>query len=136
MGVPLLILSFAVYNLLAFLEAPFSWTDEIAHFRMKSEGDWGLTAGDALVAGTILILLVEAIRSGRTGRSIMDHILATALFVAMLAEFVLVKEASSTTFFFLLIISFVDVVSGYAFGVRRRLRKVAPVAPETVSAGG
>ena len=95
-----------------------------------------LTAGDALAAGTILILLVEAIRSGRTGRSIMDHILATALFVAMLAEFVLVKEASSTTFFFLLIISFVDVVSGYAFGVRRRLRKVAPVAPETVSAGG
>ena len=42
----------------------------------------------------------------------------------MLAEFVLMKEAASTTFFFLLIISFVDVVGGYAFGVRRRLRKV------------
>ena len=136
MGVPLLILSFAIYNLLAFLEAPFSWTDEVAHFRMKSEGEWALTAGDALVAGTILILLVEIIRSARAGRSIVDHILATALFLVMLAEFLLMKEAASTTFFFLLIISFVDVVGGYAFGVRRRLRKVIPAAQGTVDAGG
>ena len=136
MGVPLLILSFAIYNLLAFLEAPFSWTDEVAHFRMKSDGEWGLTAGDALVAGTILILLVEIIRAARAGRSIVDHILATALFLGMLAEFVLVKEAASTTFFFLLIISFVDVVGGYAFGVRRRPHKVIPAAQETVDAGG
>jgi hypothetical protein len=131
MGVPLLILSFAIYNLVAFLEAPFSWTDEIWHFRMKSEGEWGLTAGDILVAGSILILLIEIVRSGRARRGMMDHILSIMLLLGMLAEFVLVKEASTTTFFLLLIVSFVDAVGGLAIGAKRP-REVDATVPETI----
>jgi hypothetical protein len=119
MGVPLLIISLAIYNIFVFLMPGFVWTDEIAHFRMKSEGEWGLTAGDLMVAGSILILAVEMVRAGRGGRSIVDHILSTLLFVGMMAEFVLVKEAASTTFFLLVLISFVDVTGGFATGIRK-----------------
>ena len=122
MGVPLLIISLAIYNILVFLMPGFVWTDEIAHFRMKSEGEWGLTAGDIMVAGSILILGVEMVRAGRGGRSIVDHILSTLLFVGMMAEFVLVKEAATTTFFLLILISFVDVTGGFATGIRKARR--------------
>jgi|SRR6516165_1829509 hypothetical protein len=136
MGVPLLILSFAIYNILAFLMPGFVWTDEIAHFRMKSEGEWGLTASDIMVAVSILILAVEMMRAGRAGRSIVDHILAMLLFVGMMAEFLLVKEAASTTFFFLLLIGFVDVTGGFAMGIRKAHRGAPSVEAENAPAGG
>ena len=135
MGVPLLIISLAIYNIFVFLMPGFVWTDEIAHFRMKSEGEWGLTAGDIMVAGSILILAVEMVRAGRGGRSIVDHILSTLLFVGMMAEFVLVKEAASTTFFLLVLISFVDVTGGFAMGIRR-VHRGAPSGAENAEAGG
>src|ERR1700686_5469632 len=123
-GVPLLIFSFAIYNILAFLMPGFSWTQELWHFRMKSEVDWGLTAGDLMVAGSIL-LLVEMLKSGRmTRRTVMDHILSMILFIGMMVEFVMVKEAASTTFFLLLVIAFVDVAGGFAVGRRTARRDV------------
>jgi hypothetical protein len=135
MGVPLLIISLAIYNILVFLMPGFVWTDEIAHFRMKSEGEWGLTAGDIMVAGSILILAVEMVRAGRGGRSIVDHILSTLLFVGMMAEFVLVKEAAATTFFLLLLISFVDVTGGFATGIRKAHRGAPSGEAEDAHAG-
>jgi hypothetical protein len=132
-GVPLLIFSFAIYNILAFLMPGFSWTQELWHFRMKSEGDWGLTAGDLMVAGSILLLLVEMLKSGRmTRRTVMDHILSMILFIGMMVEFVMVKEAASTTFFLLLVIAFVDVAGGFAVGRRTTRRDVSASGVENV----
>jgi hypothetical protein len=136
MGVPLLIIPLAIYNILAFLIPGFVWTDEVAHFRMKSEGEWGVTSGDIMVAGSILILAVEMMRAGRAGRSIVDHMLSTLVFIGMMVEFVLVKEAASTTFFLLLLISFVDVSGGFAMGVRRSHRGTAAGEVENAPAGG
>jgi hypothetical protein len=136
MGVPLLIIPLAIYNILAFLIPGFVWTDEVAHFRMKSEGEWGVTSGDIMVAGSILILAVEMMRAGRAGRSIVDHMLSTLVFIGMMVEFVLVKEAASTTFFLLLLISFVDVTGGFAMGVRRSHRGTATGEVENAPAGG
>jgi hypothetical protein len=136
MGVPLLIIPLAIYNILAFLIPGFVWTDEVAHFRMKSEGEWGVTSGDIMVAGSILILAVEMMRAGRAGRSIVDHMLSTLVFIGMMVEFVLVKEAASTTFFLLLLISFVDVTGGFAMGVRRSHRGTATGEVESAPAGG
>jgi hypothetical protein len=135
MGVPLLIIPLAIYNILAFLIPGFVWMDEIAHFRMKSAGEWGVTSGDIMIAGSILTLAVEMMRAGRAGRSIVDHMLSTLVFIGMMVEFVLVKEAASTTFFLLLLISFVDVTGGFAMGVRRSHREV-PAEAENAPAGG
>ena len=132
MGVPLLIIPVTIYAILAFLMPGFVWT---ARFHMKSEGEWELTSGDILVAVSILILAVEMMRAGRAGRSIMEHILSTLLFIGMMAGFVLVKEAASTTFFLLLLISFVDMTGGFSMGIRRAHRG-APAEVESAPAGG
>ena len=51
-------------------------------------------------------------------RSVMDHMLAMALFIGMLVEFLLVKQAGTSTFFLLMIIALVDVLAGFIIGMR------------------
>jgi hypothetical protein len=125
-GFPLLIVPFAVYNIIAFLTPGLGWAQEIASVRMISQADWKLAVGDLLVALSILILFVEIAKSTRMStRAIVDHMLSTLLFIGMLVEFLLVKQAASATFFLLLVISFVDVVAGFTITIRTAKRDIA-----------
>jgi len=133
-GVPLMIFAFAVYNIIAFLMPGFSWMAELLRFRMMSGGEWGMSGGDSMVAGAILILLFELVRSARINqRTIVEHILALVLFVGMLVEFLMVPETATATFFLLLVISFVDVVGGFAIGMRAGQRSISLESTENVN---
>jgi hypothetical protein len=125
-GLPLLLVPFALYNLLMFLVPDFSWQREIWHVHMRSGGDWVLTLADAIVAGSVVILLIEMLRAARRAsrRTIMDHVLSMILFVAMLVEFMTVKVVASSTFFLLLVVSFVDVAAGFAVSIRSAPRDI------------
>jgi hypothetical protein len=126
LGVPLLIFSFAIYNIVAFLLTGFMWSNEIAQFKLASGSDFHVTAGDLIVGGSILILLIEMVKAARLSRrSIIDHILSMVLFVAMLIEFLLVPQAGTATFLLLLVISFVDVTGGFAVSIRAAQRDVS-----------
>ncbi len=133
LGVPLLILPFAVYNILAFLMPGFSWTAELWRFHMSSGGEWAITSGDLIVGASILILLIESIKSARVSRrSIVDHLLSMLLFIGMLIEFLMVREAASTTFFLMLVIGFVDVIGGFAITTRAAQRDISITDVESV----
>jgi hypothetical protein len=125
-GLPLLLLPFALYNLLVFLTPGFAWDHEIWHVHMISGGDWSITPAVAIVAGSVVILLVEMLRAARRAsrRTIMDHVLSMILFVGMLVEFMAVKGVASATFFLLLVISFVDVAAGFAVSIRAARRDI------------
>jgi hypothetical protein len=136
LGVPLLIFPFAIYNIFAFVLQDFSWTAEIAALPMMSGGTLAISSSDVIVAGSILILLIEMIKAARMSRrSIVDHMLSMMLFVGMLAEFLLVKQAASTTFLLLLVISFVDVAGGFAVSIRAAQRDVSVSGVENVPTG-
>lgn len=136
LGVPLLIFAFAIYNIVAFLLPGFSWSGELLRFRMMSGAEWTLSAGDLMVAGAVVLLLIEMLKSARmTRRTIIDHILSMVLFVAMLVEFLMVPQTASATFFLLLVISFVDVAGGFAISVRAAQRDVSLTAVENVRHG-
>jgi hypothetical protein len=131
LGVPLLIFPFAIYNILVFLMPGFSWNGEFWHFRMTSGGEWGITAGDLMIAGSIVILLIEVLKAARMSRrTIIDHLLSMMLFVGMLVEFLMVRQVASTTFFLLLVISFVDVAGGFAVSIRAAQRDISVDAAE------
>src|SRR4051812_42235054 len=107
-GFPLLVVPFAIYNIVAFLLPGLSWTTPIATFHLVSGQDWTVTSEDLLLTISILILAVEVTKSTRLGsRSIVDHVLSMVVFIAMLVEFLLVKQAGSSTFFIMMIISIV-----------------------------
>jgi hypothetical protein len=47
-----------------------------------------------------------------------------ALFVAMLVEFLLVRQAGTSTFFLLMIIALVDVLAGFIVSIRSSQRRL------------
>jgi hypothetical protein len=136
-GFPLLLVPFAIYNIVAFLMPGVSWTGTLATVHMMSGADWAMSGGDMLVALAVLLLFVEMMKAARAGaRGFVDHGLSVLLFLGMLAEFLLVKQAAAATFFLLLVMSFFDVVGGVTLALRARRREViiapAEPAPEPV----
>ena len=125
LGFPLLLIPFAIYNMIVFLTPGVSWTTPVTTVHMMSGQDWVLTWEDILLAFAIFLLWIELIKSARIGaRGAVDHILAVALFVAMLIEFLLVARAATSTFFLLMAIALVDALAGFVVGMRTASRQI------------
>jgi hypothetical protein len=114
LGFPLLLVPFAIYNIVAFLMPGVSWSGVLLTVHMHSGAGWTLSAGDVLVAFAVLLLCGEMTKAARiSARNVVDHALSLLLFLGMFAEFILVRQAAAATFFLLLVISFVDVIGGF-----------------------
>jgi hypothetical protein len=123
LGFPLLLVTFAIYNIVAFLMPGVAWTATIFSVHMVSGADWTISASDILITLAILLLFGEMMKSTRIGiRTVVDHALSLILFLGMLVEFLLVKQAATGTFFLLLAISFIDVLGGFAVTLRSAQR--------------
>jgi hypothetical protein len=127
LGIPLLIIPFAIYNMIAFLTPGLNWTDKIAGIAMMSGKTWEITPEDALIAFALMMLFVEIFKASRSSssRGIIDHMLSMLLFVVMLIEFLLLPQAATSTFFLLMTICLVDVMGGFAVTARAARRDVA-----------
>ena len=133
-GFPLLLIPFAIYNIIAFLMPGVSWTGAFTTVHMVSGGDWSMSVGDILITLAILLLFGEMMKSTRIGiRTVVDHALSLVLFLGIMAEFLLVQQAATATFFLLLVISFVDVLGGFAVTLRSAQRDLTVEGIEHVS---
>jgi membrane-anchored protein YejM (alkaline phosphatase superfamily) len=134
LGFPLLLIPFAIYNIIAFLMPGVTWTGVISTVHMMSGADWTMSAGEMLVALAILLLCGEVVKSSRVSRrSIIDHGLSLILFLGMLIEFLLVTQAATATFFLLLVVGFIDVLGGFAVTLRSAQRDLTVEGVEHVS---
>jgi hypothetical protein len=132
LGFPLLLIPFAIYNIVAFifLLPGDIWTARAFTLHMMSGQDWALSWSDMFLAVSLFLLWVEIFKTARIGmRSVMDHILAITLFVAILVEFVLVQRAETSTFFLLMAIALIDVLAGFVVGMRRSHRPIELEGP-------
>ena len=133
-GFPLLLVPFAIYNIIAFFMPGVSWTGVFITIHMVSGADWSMSGGDMLVALGVLTLFGEVMKSTRIGiRTVVDHALSLILFLGMLVEFLLVKQCATATFFLLLVISFIDVLGGFAVTLRSAQRDLTVEGIEHVS---
>lgn len=120
---PLLLIAFAIYNMIAFLTPGVSWTAPLFTLTMPSQALWAITVGDVLIAFALFLLFFEVLKAARnTARSVFDHVLSTLIFIGALIEFLLVKEAGTSVFAILLIIALVDVLGGWSVAVRTARR--------------
>ena len=133
-GFPLLLVPFAIYNIIAFLMPGVSWSSTLTTVHLASGADWTMSCGDMLIVLAVLLLFGEVMKSTRIGmRTVVDHGLSLILFLGMLVEFLLVKQAASATFFLLLVISFIDVIGGFAVTLRSAQRDLTVEGVEHVS---
>jgi hypothetical protein len=125
-GFPLLIIPLAVYNMIAFLTPPADgWATKLYTLHLLSGLDWSVTLGDAIIAGTLFLLLIEVVKA--TGaKSAVDHILSFLVFGGALAELLLVQQAANSTFAIVTAICFIDVIAGLSIRLRvsRRERHI------------
>jgi hypothetical protein len=117
---PLLLVPFTLYNMVVFL-LNMTFTDTLFTLNLLSQTRFPVTTGDVLVVIALLLLYLEVLKAARfASKGVMDHVLSLALFVGMAAEFMLVPQAATTTFFLLTAVSFVDVITGISISARRR----------------
>lgn len=125
LSLPWLVLSLIAYNVLAFVTAtPFD--AEIARLPMISGADWVIRVRDVLIAATMLLLFVEILKATRIGgNSLVDHALSTIVFIICLIEFLVVPEAATSLFFFITLVTLIDVIAGFSVTIRAARRDLA-----------
>jgi hypothetical protein len=127
LSIPWLLVAIILYNLIAFTGGtppPGTVFDsELFSVGLISGGVWRLTVGDLMTIITLVLLFVELIKATRTGgTSIVDHALSTILFVLCLVEFLVVREAATSVFFFILVVTLIDVIAGFSITIRAARR--------------
>jgi uncharacterized membrane protein len=120
---PLFLISFAIYNMIVFLTPGVSWGGALYAVPMQSGATWTITFGDALIAITLIFLFFEVLKATKhAARSLIDHLLSTIVLIGALVEFLLVKEAATSVFAILLMITLIDVLGGWSVSVRTARR--------------
>lgn len=105
------------------LDAPASILYSI---RLVSGKTWSLNVNEAFIIISLFILFVEIFKATRTSVvSIIDHLLSTFVFLAFVIMFLTVKEAGTSTFFILTIISMIDVMCGFTVSISSARRDLA-----------
>jgi hypothetical protein len=127
-GFPLLLIPLAIYNIIAFLMRDVSMAAPLITLPLPSGVTWSVTLSDMLLALGVLMLLFEVIKGARPGAKFLtDHLLSLMVFGGAAAEFVLLPQFGSSTYFLLVVLALVDFISGIALRARRGTQ-VAPAA--------
>jgi hypothetical protein len=138
-GFPLLLIPLAIYNIIAFLMRDVSLTAQLFSVPLTSGTAWPVTLSDVLLALGILLLLLEVIKGARPGaKYLTDHLLSLLVLCGAAAEFVLLPQFGTSTYFLLTMLALVDFLSGIALRARRGTvtaaaagaRRPATAAPE------
>lgn len=126
---PLIAIPLIIYNIIALLA---SGPDTDAVFRrilfsipLPSGGRWSFSWGDVVLLLTFVLLFVELIKSTFTSISVMiDHMLATVVFIICLIEFLVVKSCATSVFFMIMTAALIDVVAGFSISMRAARRDI------------
>jgi hypothetical protein len=133
-GFPLLLIPFAIYNIIAFLMPSVSFDVTLARLTLVSGAEWSITLSDVLLTLGILLLLLEVMKSARPGgKYLTDHLLSFLVLGATAAEFVMWQKFGTSTYFLLVLMAMVDFFSGIALRGRRAV--VRPASRTVVARG-
>src|SRR5437763_10335396 len=116
---PLLLVPFALYNMMAFL-LNLSFGDTLFSIPLLAGRTLPVATGDALVLLALLMIYLEFLKVMRLHRKpVMDHVLSLILFGIMGVEFLALPKAATPTFLMLLALSFIDLIGGLSLAPRR-----------------
>jgi len=119
---PLLALPVLVYNLIALtLQGGFASQAATGRFgeplftvAMTSGAPWPVSLADLLLAGALVVLFIELLKSTTSRRiAIINHSLSMILFIVCLVEFLLAPAFATSVFFLLTVMVLLDVLAGF-----------------------
>ena len=100
------------------------------HIGLPSGKVWKPTWSDVVTLVGLITLYIEIFKSTRTSSiSIIDHTLSTIVFVAFLVSWIVfpwsIGDKGDSTFLFLTIMSFIDVIAGFTITIAAARRDFA-----------
>jgi hypothetical protein len=118
--IPLFAVILIIYNVMAFffnvnfgVSAP-----PMFDVPLMSGAVWSPTSGDLLLMLGVIFLYIEVFKATNAGAaSIVDHALSTFVFIVFLIEFIVVKNAGTSTFIILALMSLLDVIAGFTITI-------------------
>jgi hypothetical protein len=119
---PLLALPVLLYNLvLLTLRGGVQTTDAdgllarpLFTISMTSGGLWTVSLGDLFLAGSLIVLFIELLKSTNSRNvAIINHSLSMILFVICLVEFLLARGFATSVFFLITLMVLLDVLAGF-----------------------
>jgi len=131
---PLMIIPVVIYNIFALGGATFSTVEDmrlrldtdVFAVPMTSGATWFITPGHALIAGALLMLFFELIKSTGIGRAaVMNHAFSLILFIVCLVEFLLLPAFATSVFFLIMIMALLDVMAGFMVTIAAARRDFA-----------
>lgn len=130
---PLLLIPLAICNIIVFLMPGLSLSAPLITLPLMSGANWPVTLSDVLLAFGVVLLLLEVMKARHPGaKYFTDHFLSLLVFGGAAAEFLLLPQFGTSTFFLLTLIALIDFLAGLALRVRRPRRVAAVVAPASV----
>ena len=118
---PLLAIPVVVYNLLILTMGGFGsqdvqmqMTGPLFTITMTSGSPWSVSLSDLLLAGSLVVLFIELLKSTTSRRiAIINHSLSMLLFIICLVEFLLAPAFATSTFFLMTVMVLLDVLAGF-----------------------
>jgi hypothetical protein len=119
---PLLAIPVVVYNLVVLtLPGGFGAVDPsgqltaaLFNINMTSGSPWPVSLSDLLLAGALVVLFIELLKSTTSRRiAIINHSLSMLLFIICLVEFLLAPAFATSTFFLMTLMVLLDVLAGF-----------------------
>lgn len=100
--------------------------NELFRLPMLNGNPWVFSWGDLIILLLFVTLFFELLKATYTsGTSLLDHGLSMLVFVVCLIEFLMVQQAQTSVFFFIVIATLIDVIAGYTIGIRVARRDLA-----------
>ncbi|OJU33060.1 MAG: hypothetical protein BGN89_16170 [Alphaproteobacteria bacterium 64-6] len=126
-ALPLIVIPFILYNIVVLFSGGAHADDVlrkvIFELPMVGGARWRFSMGDLLILVTMFMLFFELIKATYTASaSLLADGLSMLVFIACLVEFLLVPQAATSVFFFIMIATLIDVVAGFMIGIRTARR--------------
>lgn len=132
-AMPLLALPVLFYNAFALLAGGGlrsattgeRFSAQIMNIPMASHGQWSVTLSDLFLAGSLVVLFVELLKSTTSRQAaIINHSLSMVLFIGCLVEFLLLPAFATSTFFLLTLMVLLDVLAGFIVTIVASRREI------------
>jgi hypothetical protein len=128
-ALPTIAIPLILYNVMVLFaggDAETFFRSPLIAVTMIKGAQWSFNRGDLIILVTMLFLFAELVKATyTTSVSLVDHGLSMLVFIVCIVEFLIVNSAATSTFFFVLVGSLIDVVAGFTIGIRVARRDVA-----------
>jgi len=117
--IPLFFVVLVLYNIFAFAGVDLEFTAEpLFKLGLPSGASWSPTWSGVFILLGVVVLFFEILKSTNTGAStLVEHSFSMIVFIIFLVEFLLIKQAGTSTFLILTLMSLLDVVAGFTISI-------------------